>query len=131
MAIHLPALVMALTVVLLAFVSYLVGRARGKFGIHSPATTGHPDFERVYRVQANTNEAALMFLPSLWLFGEYLNPLIAGVLGLVWLVARFWYAFAYGAGRSRAAPFVIGGVITIVLLLGGLFGVVRAMILTS
>ena len=131
MAIHLPALVVALTVLLLAYVSYTVGRARGRYGIHSPATTGHPDFERVYRVQMNTNESALMFLPSLWLFGQYLNPLIAGILGIVWLIARFWYAQAYVSGRSRTVPFVIGGVIIVALLIGGIFGVVRAMILTS
>ena len=131
MAIHLPAFVVALTVLLLAWVSYAVGRARGRFGIHTPATTGHPDFERVYRVQMNTNEAALMFLPSLWLFAEYLNPLFAGILGIVWLLARAWYAVAYGSGRSRTVPFVIGGVVIVTLLIGGAFGVVRAMILTS
>lgn len=131
MAIHLPALVTALTVVLLIAVAFGVGRARGRFGIKAPATTGHPDFERVYRVQMNTIEAAIVFLPSLWLFGQYLNPMGAGVLGAIWLLARAWYAYAYGSGRSRSAPFAIGLIVTFALLIGGVFGVVRAMLLTS
>ena len=32
------------------------GGARGKFGVEAPATTGHPEFERHFRVQANTLE---------------------------------------------------------------------------
>ena len=47
--------------ILLALLEYivmaaLVGRARAKYGIHAPATTGHPDFERANRVHINTLE---------------------------------------------------------------------------
>lgn len=129
MVLHLPALVTILTVLLLIGVIWNVGRARGRHKIHAPATHGPVEFERVYRVQMNTFEAALMFLPSMWLFGHYGNPMWAGILGIVWLVARVWYAAAYGAGRSRAIPFGLGGLVTVALALGAGFFIVRAMML--
>ena len=49
-----PALVTLLTVALLMTTMFMVGSARRRFGIHAPATTGHPDFERVFRAQMNT-----------------------------------------------------------------------------
>jgi glutathione S-transferase len=129
MVLHLPALVTVLTVLLLGVVVWNVSRARGRYGIHAPATHGPVEFERIYRVQMNTFEAALMFLPSLWLFGHYGNPMWAGILGFVWLAARVWYAAAYGAGRNRAIPFGIAGFAMVVPLLGAAFFVVRAMLL--
>jgi glutathione S-transferase len=44
---HLPALVVLLTVVLMFYNAAMVGKARGKYGIKAPATTGNADFERV------------------------------------------------------------------------------------
>jgi hypothetical protein len=38
----------------------LVGRARGKYGVQAPATTGHPDFERANRVPVNTFETLII-----------------------------------------------------------------------
>lgn len=79
----------------------------------------------------NTFESALVFLPSMWLFGHYVNPLWAGILGFVWLAARIWYAVEYGAGRRRGIPFGIAGAVNAVLLAGALVFVVRAMLLQS
>ena len=131
MVLHLPALVAVLTVLLLAGLTWNVGRARGRHGVKAPATTGPPEFERAFRVQMNSFEAALMFLPSLWLFGHYVNPLWAGILGFVWLFARVWFAIVYGAGRNRAIPFGISALVSLVLALGALVFIVRAMLLQS
>ncbi|HET9482487.1 MAG TPA: MAPEG family protein [Xanthomonadales bacterium] len=131
MVLHLPALIALLTVLLLSVLMWNVGRARARHGVKAPATHGPPEFERVFRVQMNTFESALVFLPSMWLFGHYVNPLWAGILGLVWLAARIWYAVAYGAGRSRSIPFGIAGAVNAVLLAGALVFVVRAMLLQS
>src|ERR1700739_3396506 len=65
-------------VTLLALVVYLwmfmrVGSARSRFGVEAPAVTGHPEFERHFRIQANTLEGLIVFLPALWLFALYLN----------------------------------------------------------
>jgi hypothetical protein len=45
-------------VALLQYIGFgiLVGRARGRYGVHGPAVTGHPIFERYFRVQMNTLE---------------------------------------------------------------------------
>lgn len=112
-----PALVTLLTVVLLMTTMFMVGNARRRFGIKAPATTGHPDFERVFRAQMNTIEATLMFLPCLWLAAVHWNAYCAGYIGLAWVVGRFWYAFGYAkAAGQRSAGFGIGFLANVVLL---------------
>jgi hypothetical protein len=44
--------------------SVRVGQARGKYGVEAPAITGHPMFERRFRVHQNTLEALIVFLPA-------------------------------------------------------------------
>jgi glutathione S-transferase len=100
-----------------------VGQARKKFGIEAPKTTGNADFERVFRVQQNTVEQLVLFLPALWIFGFYVSDMLAGLLGLGWTAARVLYAAEYYAdaktrGPGAALTFLIG----IVLLVGGTIG---------
>jgi hypothetical protein len=45
----------------------LVSRARGKYGVKAPATTGNDMFERFYRVQMNTLELMVVLIPALWM----------------------------------------------------------------
>ncbi|HEV2621959.1 MAG TPA: MAPEG family protein [Frateuria sp.] len=106
---HLPALVTLLAMLLLFGTAFAVGRARGRYGIAAPATSGHPAFERAFRVQMNTLEAAMLFLPTLWLAASYGFAFWAGIAGLVWLAGRIWYALAYlqEAGK-RGGGFVLG-----------------------
>lgn len=72
-----------------------VGKMRGIHGVKAPATTGAPEFERMFRVQQNTMEQLLMFLPALWLYGSMVNPMRAAGLGVVYLVGRFIYRYSY------------------------------------
>ena len=82
-----------LFVVLLMFATALnVGRARGLYGIKAPAVTGHEMFDRAFRVQMNTLESAAVMLPALWLYAGFIGDRGAGMMGVVWLVARIWYA---------------------------------------
>ena len=74
---HFTAIVTCLAILFYFFTGLQVGRARVKFGIKAPATTGNPDFERVFRVQMNTLEWLPIFLPSLWLFAIYISDAIA------------------------------------------------------
>ena len=128
--IHLPDLVILLTVLLLLAVTILTGRARGKYGIKAPATSGHPLFERAYRIQMNTLEQAVMFLPALWLAARWGNPSWAGILGLVWLAGRVWYVQAYTREpASRGKPFVLGMLALLLLILLAIWGVVRLLVL--
>ncbi len=125
---QLPALVTLLTVLLLFGTMWVVGHARGKYGIKAPATSGHPAFERAYRVQMNTLEQTVMFLPTLWLAASYGFGGWAGIAGLVWLVGRAWYALAYLKDPAKRGPgFALGMLGWIALLVMAGIGVVRAM----
>jgi len=119
-------------VALLALLEYivfaaLVGRARGLYQVAAPAVTGHPVFERYFRVQQNTLELLVVFLPSLWLFGHYLSPTWAALLGAVFLLGRVLYLRGYVADpKRREIGFGLSVLPILVLLLGGLWGALRA-----
>ncbi|UXI68050.1 MAPEG family protein [Tahibacter amnicola] len=126
---HLPSLVVALTVFLLFGTVFMVGRARVRHGIKAPATSGHPDFDRVFRVQMNTLENAVAFLPSLWLATTYGSHAIAGIAGLVWVLARVWYAVTYAQDAAKRGPAFLVSMVALAVVLGtGVFGLLRAMI---
>lgn len=128
MSVHLPAIVVVLTVLLLIFVTALVGRARGRYGVKAPATTGNENFERVFRMQMNTVESTVLFLPALWLGTQYGYPQIAGIAGLVWVAARFWYAMAYSdAANKRGMAFMIASTAALVAFAAGCWGLLRTL----
>jgi glutathione S-transferase len=124
-----PALVTALALVLYVACFVTAGRARQRYGIKAPAVTGAPEFERAFRVQQNTIEQLVLFLPSLWLFALYLSPLWGGVLGLIWIGARAFYAVSYyREPESRGPGFIVAFISTAILLAGGVVGIVATLI---
>ncbi|MEO2167056.1 MAG: MAPEG family protein [bacterium] len=105
--------------------SLQVGKARGEYKVDAPATTGHPVFERTLRVQQNTLEQLVLFLPGLWLFATYVRADIAAILGLVFIAGRAIYARAYIADPgSRSTGFALGLAAEGILLIGALIGAV-------
>lgn len=105
--------------------AFQVGTQRVKQGIKAPATTGHPDFERAFRVHQNTVEQLVIFVPALWMAAWFWNPKIAAGVGLVFIVGRQIYRSAYlkdPAGRS--AGFGIGAAAMLTLLIGALVSAV-------
>ncbi len=88
-------IVTALALIQFVAFGFQVGGARQKYGIKAPATTGNEIFERHFRVQQNTLEALIVFLPSLYVFCRYFNPLWAAALGGVYLVGRTIYGVTY------------------------------------
>lgn len=128
MEVHLVPLITILALIQYFRMGIAVGAARGKFNIKAPATTGNPDFERILRVQMNTLEALPMFLGSMWLFAMYINPLLAGLLGIVWIIGREMYAIGYTkAAEQRSAGFGVQAIATIIMTLGALAGIIAAM----
>lgn len=124
-----PALITLGVVLLLFAVAGNVARARGKYKVKAPSTTGDPAFERAFRVQMNTLESAVAFLPVLWLFAAFVSGLWSAALGAVWLVARVWYAIAYQREAARRGPaFGLATLAFTVLAFGATWGVVRAFI---
>ncbi|MDB5988039.1 MAG: hypothetical protein JWR16_3092 [Nevskia sp.] len=127
---QLPALITVLTVLLQLGIMAHVGRTRGKHMIQPPVCSGHPAVERALRIQMNTVESTLMFLPALWVFAGYVSEHWAGILGAVWLLGRVYYAIGYQIDpKKRSAGFLIGFGAIVVLTLGGLIGVVRALLI--
>lgn len=121
-------------VIVLALIEYavlggLVGRARGKYGIKAPAVTGNEVFERTFRVHQNTLEGLVVFVPSLWLFGAFLSPLVAAGLGVVGIIGRAIYAKGYIEAAEKRGPGAgICGLVNIALLVGALVGLIRALL---
>ena len=124
-----PALITLGAVVLMFVMAANVGRARGKYGIPAPATGGNPDFERVFRVQMNTLENAMMFLPALWVYAAFVSEVWAAAIGVTWLVARVWYAISYQkAAGLRGPAFVLSMLCVTVLTLGGAWGIIKSVL---
>jgi glutathione S-transferase len=120
-----PALVSALALLLYVAVFAAAGRARHRYDIKAPAVTGAPEFERALRVQQNTVEQLVWFIPALWLFALYASPLWAGIIGLVWIAARAYYAISYYRDPETRGPgFIIAFASAAVLLVGALIGIV-------
>src|SRR5271156_4535452 len=117
-------------VILLALIEYLVlgvmvGRARQTYGVEAPATTGNPDFERIFRVHVNTLEALIVFLPAVWILSLSVNYHIGVALGLLFVIARIIYARGYLTAAAKRGPGAIAtAIINAILVLGGLIGIV-------
>jgi len=101
------------TVAMAAIVQYLlfgslVGKARSKYGVKAPAVTGHEQFERVYRVQMNTLELLVAFLPALYGAARYWPGWVVACIGAVYLVGRviYWRAYAV-APATRGLGFFL------------------------
>jgi uncharacterized membrane protein YecN with MAPEG domain len=124
----LVAIVSLVTLLLYIVMGFRVGQARAKFGVAAPAISGHEDFERVFRVQANTLEWLPIFLTSLWLFALYWDDRVAAGLGVIWIVGRFIYMTGYSkAAGSRSTGFIIQLGATAALLFGALGRIIYLM----
>src|SRR5690606_23329487 len=103
--------------------AYHVSAARVKHGVAAPATSGHPVFERIYRVHQNTLEQLVIFIPALWMFAIYVHPLTGAAIGLLFPIGREIYRRSYVEDPSRrGAGAAIGGASTIILLIGAAIG---------
>lgn len=124
----LPIYTPIVTLLAIAFYVFLgtrVAAARRTFGVKLPATTGNPDFERIFRVHTNTLEWMPIFLVILWLCAIYLNDMAAAALGLVWIVGRAVYFFGYRRAVEKRLPgFFIQSTACILLFLGAAAGVI-------
>ena len=122
-------IVTALAVLQFIVFGFKVGAARGRYGVKAPAITGNDIFERHFRVQQNTLEQLIAFLPGIYLFSRYFNPLVAAALGVVYLVGRELYAFTYVKDPSkRDVGFGMTFLPLVILVAGGLIGAIRTIL---
>jgi glutathione S-transferase len=114
------------------FTAFRVGNMRQKYDVKAPATTGHPAFDRAYRVQLNTLEQMGIVLPFLWVAAFY--PIgwawLAPAVGFVWVVSRIVYLAGYMANPDkRIAGAMLGGLCNFALFIIAAIGVLHIWLL--
>jgi len=118
-------------IVLLALMQYIyfaikVGGARGKYGVKAPAVSGNEHWERLFRVQQNTLEQLIIFIPAIYIFATYLSVKWALIPGGMYLIGRQLYSMSYAKDpKTRTIGFVLSFLASVILIVGGLFGVIR------
>lgn len=121
-------------VMLLALLQFLyfgaqAGRARVRYKVMAPAVTGHEVFERAYRVQMNTLELLIVYLPSMAVSARHLPPLWVAALGAVFLVGRAIYSHVYMTDpEKRSLGFGLSAFSTFGLLAMALVGVAKSLL---
>jgi glutathione S-transferase len=112
------AIVTVLALLQFLFFGIQVARARTKYGVHAPAVSGHEIFDRHFRVQMNTLEQLVMFLPLLWVFARFVSPLYAAGFGAVWIIGRAIYGISYVRDpKSRALGFALTSIPTLIMMI--------------
>lgn len=125
---HWTVLVSAAALIFYIYTGVAVGRLRILHKTPAPAMSGHPEVERALRVQGNTLEWLVIFLPSLWMFQAYWSPAVGAGLGVVWILGRILYMAGYMKDAAKRGPgFGIQFLATAALLVGAAVGAVLAL----
>ena len=122
-------LVASLAILQFLFFGAMTGKARRDSGLEAPTMVGHVGFERMYRVQMNTLETLVAFLPALLIAGNYWSTMLVSVLGLAYIVGRFLYWKSYVTNpSSRGLGFVLSMIPTMVLVAMAILGPISSLI---
>jgi len=125
----LTAIVTIVSLLVYFAVTVNVGRARIKYNVMAPSTEGPEEFSRYFRVQMNTLEQIVAFLPVLWLAALSVHDGLAAAIGLFWPVGRVIYARNYYRNPAKRGPgFIVGIATDLALLLIALYGVFGALV---
>jgi len=124
----LTGLVTLLCLLVLFWVTVMVGRARGKHGVKVPEMSGPEPFMYAVRVHLNTIEGLMLFLPALWLFALTVSDMYAAIAGVFYPIGRIAYALGYYKDPSkRELGFTIGLLSTLACLVGAGYGLVTTL----
>lgn len=124
----------ATLIVLLALLQYIwftmrTGMAREKYNIKAPACSGDETWERLFRVQQNTLEQLIVFIPACYAFAWFLSPLWALILGAVFIIGRFLYSAEYvKEPKTRVLGMMLTFLPNAALIVGALFGLIKGLL---
>ena len=119
----LPAVVTLAAAIVYQGTMFAVAFARSHHKVKAPATSGPEEFERVLRVQQNTLEQMMFFLPVFWLAALSSNTSVACLIGFIWVGARIAYGIGYWKAASLRGPgFAISLLASAVLLVMAIVG---------
>ncbi len=125
-----PMTTLALAAALLVYfwITLNVGRARVAYGVAAPAASGHPEFDKRYRVQMNTVEQLAWFVPALIIGAPVLGDMFAAAAVATWALGRVVFATAYYKDPAKRGPgFGLTMLATAVLLIAGIWGGISAL----
>ena len=131
-----PAIILTAAVTLLAILICIafaihVARTRTRVGVDAPAMSGPRELEYALRIQGNTVEMMVIFLPALWLAALYFPGWAAPILGLIWCVGRILYAFVYGDRSARFPGFALTIFPTLTLIILAAIGIFNAWVASA
>lgn len=123
----LPAVVTLAALITYQGTAMAVGQARVKHKVMPPSTSGPEPFECALRVQQNTLEQLVFFLPTFWLAVLLGSPAWASLLGFIWVGGRVAYGVGYRMAPGKRGPgFGISFLSSVALLVMAIVGVFRA-----
>lgn len=123
------ALIILLALGQFVYFTLRVGAARGRYGVKAPKTEGDERFERLYRVQMNTLEQLILFVPGMMLFASYASASWAWLPGVAFILGRQLYAWEYVRDPASRGPGMgVTLLANVVLLVGAGIGVVLALL---
>jgi uncharacterized membrane protein YecN with MAPEG domain len=99
----------ATLIVMIALLEYIwftvrTGISRGKYGVNAPACTGDEAWERMFRVQQNTMEQLIVFVPGIYAFAHFVSVKWAWLPGGLFIVGRFLYSSEYITKPASRVP---------------------------
>ena len=117
-------IIILLSLLQYTYFSFAVGAARGKYEVSAPSTAGHDIWERSFRVQQNTLEQLIIFIPAMLSFSFYVSSVWVLLPGVVFLVGRQAYSYLYiKEPKSRSPGFLLTFLANMVLVFGSLIGI--------
>ena len=117
------AIIILVALMQFTFFTIRTGLARITYGVKAPSTAGNETWGRLYRIQQNTMEQLIVFIPGMVIFAMYVSETWALLPGIVFIVGRGLYSFKYLKDpASRVTGMALTFLSTIGLAVAGLIG---------